>query len=134
MALKLIVATDIDATSAPNYGATHAQGIVLDDIRKKGQEILASNPQLPEKLQGMVHPQDIATLIYTSGTTGQPKGVQLTQENVSYNGMTGFADIHGLQSDEVGMSLLPLAHVFQRTMHYAVLAHGWPIYFTKPTS
>ena len=32
------------------------------------------------------------------------------------------------------MSILPLAHVFQRTMHYALIAHGWPIYFCEPTA
>ena len=131
--LKLIVNTDRDASEATNLGAAHAQGLLLSDLLTKGETLLAANPQAPSELRDRVKPNDIATLIYTSGTTGQPKGVQLTQENVSYNGMTGFADIHGLQTDEVAMSLLPLAHVFQRTMHYAVISHGWPIYFTRPT-
>ena len=131
--LKLIVTTDLGATNAPDYGATHARGVLLQDLIDKGKTLLAGNPQQPTELRAKIGAQDIATLIYTSGTTGQPKGVQLTQENVSYNGMTGFADIHDLGPDEVAMSLLPLAHVFQRTMHYAVIAHGWPVYFAKPT-
>ena len=133
MSLKIIIDTDRNATSASDHGAVHAKSMLLQELIEKGNTLLSANPQLPTELRAKIGAHDIATLIYTSGTTGQPKGVQLTQENVSFNGMTGFADIHDLREDEVAMSLLPLAHVFQRTMHYAVISKGWPIYFTKPT-
>ena len=31
-----------------------------------------------------IDPYDTATLIYTSGTTGNPKGVELTYDNMEY--------------------------------------------------
>ena len=128
--LALILSTDEDAKTA----APHVRTASLSELLERGREILADAPEMAREFRTKVGPHDVATLIYTSGTTGQPKGVQLTHENLSYNGMTGFAEIKALTSDEVAMSILPLAHVFQRTMHYALVAHGWPIYFCEPTA
>ena len=131
--LKLIMTTDHDAQSPTDFGADHVLNILFQDEVEHGKDILKRSPGLPAELRSKIKSNDIATLIYTSGTTGKPKGVQLTQENISFNGMTGFADIRGLNDEtEVAMSLLPLAHVFQRTMHYASIAHGWPIHFATP--
>ena len=104
----------------------------LDDWIAHGKELLAASPEKPALLRSLVSPHDIATLIYTSGTTGRPKGVQLTHENLSFNGLTGLADMQNLDDFEVALSLLPLAHVFQRTLHYAVISRGWPIHFVDP--
>ncbi|MCH2162398.1 MAG: long-chain fatty acid--CoA ligase [Phycisphaerales bacterium] len=131
--LKLAIFTDRHQESSPTFENDRIESVHLDQLIETGDEILSRNPGLPAELRAKVDPQDIATLIYTSGTTGKPKGVQLTQENVSYNGLTGFEDIYALTGDEVALSILPLAHVFQRTMHYAVISHGWPIYFCPPT-
>ena len=131
--LKLVMTTDRSATAPTDFGADHVRNILFDTEVDSGKDILKRHPGLPKELRSRISPDDIATLIYTSGTTGKPKGVQLTQENISFNGMTGFADIRGLDDKiEVAMSLLPLAHVFQRTMHYASIAHGWPIRFATP--
>jgi long-chain acyl-CoA synthetase len=59
-------------------------------------------------------PDDVATIIYTSGTTGVPKGVMLTQRNLVSNVE---AIIRAIQftSDDVFLSFLPLAHIYERT-------------------
>ena len=107
-------------------------GAELDEWIAHGKTLLAASPDKPTELRAMVSPHDVATLIYTSGTTGRPKGVQLTHENLTFNGLTGLADMQNMDELEVAISMLPLAHVFQRTLHYAVIARGWPIHFVDP--
>ena len=131
--LKFAIFTDSTRPAEPKFDADHVNTIHIDEFIARGEKIIAEQPELPGDLRAKVNSQDVATLIYTSGTTGKPKGVKLTQENISYNGLTGFADIYAFSEGEVALSILPLAHVFQRTMHYAVIAHGWPIYFCPPT-
>jgi long-chain acyl-CoA synthetase len=58
---------------------------------------------------------DVASLIYTSGTTGDPKGVLLTHGNFTTNVHAGHAIFPDMQAGEVGLSILPWAHVYGQT-------------------
>jgi long-chain acyl-CoA synthetase len=62
-------------------------------------------------------PNDLATLIYTSGTTGRPKGVMLSSLALLSNA-EGSAAIVPPRRDDVFLSVLPLAHAFERTVGY----------------
>ena len=71
---------------------------------------------------------DIFSIIYTSGNTGTPKGVMLTHKNI----MTQINDINSLielKQNETALSLLPLAHIFERTVMSYYLSKGISIYF-----
>ncbi|MGN1247423.1 MAG: AMP-binding protein [Paludibacteraceae bacterium] len=55
--------------------------------------------------------QELAIINYTSGTTSAPKGVMLTQENMSGNIEFAFDNITRTDNDKV-VSMLPIAHAF----------------------
>jgi long-chain acyl-CoA synthetase len=72
--------------------------------------------------------EDIATIIYTSGSTGKPKGVELTHKNL----MSQLKDVERaipITSEEVALSFLPLAHIFERMVVLYYMANGISIYF-----
>ena len=54
---------------------------------------------------------EIATLIYTSGSTGQPKGVMLTNENIS-EVARGFVASQRLNEKDIILGFLPFFHAF----------------------
>jgi long-chain acyl-CoA synthetase len=62
-------------------------------------------------------PAATATLIYTSGTTGRPKGVMLSHAALLWNAKAT-ADVIPPRLDDVFLSVLPLAHAFERTVGY----------------
>jgi long-chain acyl-CoA synthetase len=58
--------------------------------------------------------EDTAVILYTSGTTGQPKGAELTHENLRRNAEAA-RGLFGLSSDAVTLGALPLFHSFGQT-------------------
>jgi long-subunit acyl-CoA synthetase (AMP-forming) len=74
---------------------------------------------------------DVATLIYTSGTTGTPKGVMLTQRNLSF--IAGKArEILPVRAGDRLISYLPLSHIAEQVVsHLLSLATGACVYFAE---
>lgn len=71
-------------------------------------------------------PDDVATIIYTSGTTGTPKGVMLTHDNLYSNVRAGLAEFD-IGAADIALSFLPLSHVLQRMVDYAMYDRGCTI-------
>jgi long-chain acyl-CoA synthetase len=77
-----------------------------------------------------VRPEQLATIIYTSGTTGEPKGVMLSQANMSSNAIDSSAAQTYLPGD-VALSLLPLAHVYERVTDYSHMFRGVSVAYVE---
>jgi long-chain acyl-CoA synthetase len=67
----------------------------------------AHDAEDPNEPQG---PDDVAYQLYSSGTTGRPKGVQLTQANLSA-GLSLYPRLMGLGEDSVSLVAMPLFHI-----------------------
>ncbi|MDR3467562.1 MAG: AMP-dependent synthetase/ligase [Xanthobacteraceae bacterium] len=94
-----------------NGPATEASGPVVRPFA----DVLAGTAAPPAP--PAVDADDVATLIYTSGTTGRPKGVMLSHFAVLWNAQATCRAV-SIRSDDTFLSILPLAHVFERTAGY----------------
>jgi long-subunit acyl-CoA synthetase (AMP-forming) len=74
---------------------------------------------------------DVATLIYTSGTTGAPKGVMLTQRNLSFIAEKA-REILPVGADDRLISYLPLSHIAEQVVsHLLSIATGACVHFAE---
>ena len=76
---------------------------------------------------------ELMIIMYTSGTTGTPKGVMLPNQALvaEVAGLDCVARAYGLPitQDDVLLSYLPLAHIFEQAAEALWLAHGASIAF-----
>nr|GLL29154.1 long chain acyl-CoA synthetase 4-like [Ipomoea trifida] len=78
---------------------------------------------------------DICTIMYTSGTTGDPKGVMISNNSI----VTLIAGVkrllecanEALTANDVYLSFLPLAHIFDRAIEECFIHHGASIGFWR---
>jgi long-subunit acyl-CoA synthetase (AMP-forming) len=86
----------------------HSKCLSWSDFIERGKEVDYSEI---EKRVSNITPEDTFSLIYTSGTTGNPKGVELSHDNIDFE----LAEVWKLQEFNRGwgyVSWLPCAHVF----------------------
>uniref|UniRef100_H2ZCR8 Long-chain-fatty-acid--CoA ligase n=1 Tax=Ciona savignyi TaxID=51511 RepID=H2ZCR8_CIOSA len=79
-------------------------------------------------------PSDLHTICYTSGTTGLPKGVMLTHGNLVANRagvlvILFIFQVNYMDNNDVHISYLPLAHVFERIVCVQVFTAGASVGF-----
>ncbi|KAM9394012.1 long-chain-fatty-acid--CoA ligase 1 [Pholidichthys leucotaenia] len=72
-------------------------------------------------------PQDLAVVCFTSGTTGKPKGAMITHGNIASNTSSVIKILEGsfeIKQDDVSISYLPLAHMFERMIQVSMFCFG----------
>jgi long-chain acyl-CoA synthetase len=89
----------------------------LESIEARGAAIEREFPEAFDKLLARGRGDDLATIIYTSGTTGEPKGVMLTHDNFISNVLSISGGLP-ITPRDVSLSVLPLSHIFERTVFY----------------
>ncbi|MGJ8760838.1 MAG: AMP-dependent synthetase/ligase [Polaribacter sp.] len=110
----------------------------FDDIlgEKSWNEILecgkdTSSQNLVEERKNNVNTDDLATLIYTSGTTGKPKGVMLSHRNIVSDVLSSEKRVPFDYGKSIGLSFLPICHIFERMILYLYQYCGVSIYFAE---
>ncbi|XP_057786304.1 long chain acyl-CoA synthetase 4-like isoform X2 [Salvia miltiorrhiza] len=126
--LKTIVsfgkASSQQKEEAEKYGVTMYS---WDDFLSLGSN---KHFELPVKKKS-----DICTIMYTSGTTGDPKGVMISNNSI----VTLIAGVkrllesvnESLTANDVYLSYLPLAHIFDRVIEECFINHGASIGFWR---
>jgi long-chain acyl-CoA synthetase len=109
--------------NADELPAEERRAMSLTDVTKAGDEAHTADERAFEDLLAKVQTDDLATIIYTSGTTGEPKGVMLTHLNFVSNVMSISKGLP-ITSTDRSLAVLPLSHIFERTVFYVLCANG----------
>lgn len=107
------------------YGFKELDSIAFEEVIEIGK----TKKHHLEFLKNNCYEQDLATIIYTSGSTGRPKGVELTNLNL-VSQIKDTAQFFELTKDDVVLSFLPLAHIFERMVMMFYITQGVSIYFS----
>lgn len=108
------------------HGNQHAWSQLL----QRGQELRRRHGDswFDQQVDGLGRDQ-LATIIYTSGSTGRPKGVEISHGNLLFQ-LEGASQLYPQSPEEDrALSILPVAHVFERMCIYFFISCQIPIYF-----
>jgi long-chain acyl-CoA synthetase len=112
--IEKLVFFDDDAKSE------YERALTLSEIEARSE----SNGDISfEEMLEQVKSDDLATIIYTSGTTGEPKGVMLTHEAFVSN-IVAISNGLPIWNTDRSLAVLPLSHIFERTVFYVLCANG----------
>lgn len=130
--LKIIISMDpLDDDDRPGHSKkdmmtvwAKEKGVIIHDINEV-EELGRQHPKpnFPPKAE------DPITINYTSGTTGNPKGVLLTHHNAVAGASSCLMGNLYTTENDVGLSYLPLAHIFARVAENQCLWSGAAIGF-----
>jgi long-chain acyl-CoA synthetase len=101
----------------------NSRAITLAELETRGDEHARIDSDVVENALKQIHSNDLATIIYTSGTTGEPKGVMLTHENFVSN-IVAISKGLPIKSTDRSLAVLPLSHIFERTVFYVLCSNG----------
>ncbi|HVF26705.1 MAG TPA: AMP-binding protein, partial [Pyrinomonadaceae bacterium] len=107
---------------------TSVEVMTLEALEQRGAELDRLDSQAFARHVAAVRAEDLATIIYTSGTTGEPKGVMLTHNNFVSN-VLAISSALPISPTDVSLSVLPLSHIFERTVYYVFCWNGVSTYY-----
>ena len=114
-----------DTDAAP---AEDSRAMTLEHLEKLGTEAEKIDSERFDRGLAEIETDDLATIIYTSGTTGDPKGVMLTHENFVSN-VRAISDGLPIESSDRSLAVLPLSHIFERTVFFVLCSNGVLVHF-----
>ncbi|MEC7840063.1 MAG: long-chain fatty acid--CoA ligase [Chlamydiota bacterium] len=100
----------------------------FSEIVEQGRALDEKDPHRYQSLLDAIKPDDLATIVYTSGSTGVPKGAMLTHQNLI---SLLHQDPFQWNEDDCYLSVLPLAHIFARSVNFIMITWGIPIYYIR---
>lgn len=121
--LEKLIFFDNDALPADD-----TRGLTLAKVEDIGREHEKIDANAFDGLLSSVESSDLATIIYTSGTTGEPKGVMLTHETFVSN-VIAISKGLPIRSSDRSLAVLPLSHIFERTVFYVLCSNGVSIHY-----
>ncbi|XP_015243271.1 PREDICTED: long-chain-fatty-acid--CoA ligase 5 [Cyprinodon variegatus] len=123
--LKMVVLMDSFSPELIERGKKCGVDIVsMEELEGLGKGNLQK--PLPPK------PEDLCIVCFTSGTTGNPKGAMLTHENVVADAaavLRTFETSLVPSPEDISISFLPLAHMFERIVQTVVYGAGAKVGF-----
>lgn len=98
--------------------------VELSRIESMGARQLVTQPNLVSDSRRDRTEDDLATIVYTSGTSRDPVGVPLTHGNLAHE-VRAVSRLRLVESTDVQLLFLPLAHIFARVLYLAGLGAGF---------
>jgi len=121
---KIVV---LDRYHPPNLPNVYS----LDQFLELGREYGKKHPDQFEELIDTCQPDEVISFTYTSGTTGNPKAAIFTSRNIIASSKH-LPDATGLNSEDLYVSYLPLAHIAERLIgHFLRFLVGNPTVFAE---
>lgn len=118
-----------DIAIAMGDAPQHSKIITLANLIEQGKSLEAKRPGLYSQIKANIKPDDLAVIIYTSGSTGVPKGVELTQSNVT--AVLHFDKFDLDSKKDNYLCILPLAHIFGHCTNLWAIAWGISVYYSN---
>nr|XP_020743884.1 long-chain-fatty-acid--CoA ligase 5 [Odocoileus virginianus texanus] len=137
----LVLISNVEKGLTPGLKLVILMDPFEDDLKKRGEkcgvEILSlidAENLGKENFRKPVPPapEDMSIICFTSGTTGDPKGAILTHENIASNASAFLKSLEGVfepTPEDVTISYLPLAHMFERVVQAVVYSCGAKVGF-----
>jgi long-chain acyl-CoA synthetase len=104
--------------------------VPLEKLMQDGRDYRKAHEDEHARRLAEVKEDDVCCIIYTAGTTGDPKGVELTHGNWTYEA-GAVAEMGILGHDDVVLFFLPLAHVFARVAETVWFSEGFQMAFAE---
>jgi len=102
---------------------SESRAVTLADLEGAADADASVHSDAVEASLSNIKTDDLATIIYTSGTTGEPKGVMLTHRNFVSN-IVAISKGLPIRSSDRSLAVLPLSHIFERTVFYVLCSNG----------